>query len=141
MLTGSDLRWNYAIFRLASHLCLLPVMFDRRRHGDDGTDHMETTTNISIWRKVVYKMWYIFAMIQIILMVFRTGQSIFLPSSDETTDWNFMPVNIIFCFAYYLAYEMTRFVFAMEQRELNTKVYNEIIRIRQGKNPVQTITQ
>ena len=119
MLTRLDLKWNYLAFSLLSKLNLIPVNFNEL------TGQMENQK--SIWKKIQFKLWQLLFLSQTIFMSIRTGQSAFFAGGQS--DWDFTPIMVISCTAYIAAFS-TIYTMFDSGRDLNIKVYNEILKIR-----------
>jgi len=119
MLTRLDLKWNYSTFSFLSKINLIPVIFNEL------TGQMETQK--SIWRKIQFKLWQLLFLSQTIFVTIRTGRSAFF--AGDQSDWDFTPIMIILCSVYIGIFSMIYTMFD-SGRDLNIKVYNEILKIR-----------
>jgi hypothetical protein len=119
MLTRLDLKWNYATFSVLSNLNLIPVIFNGL------TGQMENQK--SVWKKIQFKLWQLLFLSQTIFMTIRTGRSAFFTGYQSV--WDFTPIMVIFCTGYITTFSMFYTMFD-SGRDLNMKVYNEILKIR-----------
>ena len=116
MLLKQDLEWNYQILRSAAQLNWIPVEFD------EVTGRMKSSK--SIWRKILFKIWQCLMPCQVGFMTLRTLGSL----SSSELDWDFLPIVMIACSSYLIVFVIIWNVFDSE-RDLNCKVYNEILHI------------
>ena len=134
MLTKRDLRWTWKLFSLFSKLMWIPVTFKPVMSGGHGSQ-MESG-DISIWRRIGFKIVQVLFMCQSLFVTIRTleyvsyGNSGFFgeKSDDADLDWDYVPILLCFT-ASYLSYNAVAYLIFHAGRELNTKVFNEFIRL------------
>jgi hypothetical protein len=94
----------------------------------------------SLRRKIQFKLWQCLLMIRLSFMMIRLVLSFTVETTngksdghpdpvDVHLDWDFLPVSIILCVCFMGSVVIVWLVFDTE-RELNCKVYNEILNIR-----------
>ena len=143
MLTKRDLRWTWLAFWLYSKMLLMPVTFKPVMLGGDG-GQMESG-EISWRRTIGFKMTQILYTCQALFCLFRTleymkwGEGGFFGtgSNDEEEDvdldWDFVPIMLIFTITYF-TFLIPGYLVWNVGAELNTKVFNELIRLRGKTN-------
>ena len=139
MLTKQNLRWTYKLFHLYSSLMLIPVTFKPAFLGELASQ-MESE-KASIWRRLGFKVAQIFLICQTLFISFRTldcmtGVSGFFfgenDGEDVDLDWDFVPIMLCFTVSFLTLNPIIYFIFDVG-RELNTKIYNEIFKLRGKK--------
>jgi len=125
MLTQKDLRWNYQSFSFYSKLNLLPVTF-KPNFLLGGPRQMECEGS-SIWREIGFKLIQIMFTAQTCFISFRTAQN--ASGEDKEADWDFVPIMLILSASHLNINFLTYFTFDCFS-ELNTKIYNEILKLR-----------
>ena len=133
MLTKRDLRWTNKLLFLYSQLMWTPVAFSSEMLGEEAGQMKES----SIWRRIGFKIIQILLTCHAFFMSFRTleymsGQGSSGTALDVKIDWDMVPIMIIFTAAY-VTFEFISYFIFDAGRELNTKIYNEITKLR-GKN-------
>ena len=130
MLTQKDLRWNYKSFSLYSKLNLLPFTF--KPNFLLGRPQQMECEGSSIWRESVFKLIQVLFTAQTCFISFRTAQNASGDDKEADLDWDFIPMMLHYM-ACYLAFDLIAYFVFDVGRELNSKVYNENLKLR-GKN-------
>ena len=130
MLTKKDLRWNYTAFSLYSKLNLIPVKFIPN-FLLGGPRQMDSEAS-SLWRKMAFKLIQILYTAHTIFMSFRSVQCAVSERKEETgaeLNSEFVPIMLILSFGYFTFDLFLHFTFG-SGRALNSKIYNEILKLR-----------
>ena len=125
MLTPNNLRWNYQSFSLYSKLNLIPVRFIQN-FLLGGSRPMDSQGS-SVWKRIGFKLVQVSFLSQTLFVSIRTGLG--AHGSGHEDDGAFVPIMIIMTGAYLSMCFITFFTFDSE-RALNTKIYNEILKLR-----------
>ena len=135
MLTKEDLKWTQKFLWLYSKLGIIPVTFKPAILGE-GAGEMRSGTP-SIGRRIQFKLTQILFTCLTIFISFRTldyaTDGVFTEDDDEeeNLDWDLVPM-LIFSVGYLTDNVLNHLVFE-SGREVNTKVHNEILKLR-GKH-------
>ena len=136
MLTKRDLRWTTKFFSIYSKLMIIPFTFTPVMLGGGG-GQIESGP-ISCWRKIGFKMTQILVVCQTVFISVRTleymkyGDAGFFgeePTEDLDLNWDFVPM-LLSTSLYFLALNAIASLVFDVSRELNRKVFNELIRLR-----------
>ena len=127
MLTQKDLRWNYKSFSLYSKLNLLPFTF--KPNFLLGRPQQMECEGSSIWRESVFKLIQVLFTAQACFISFRTAQNASGDDKKADLDWDFVPIMLILSAAHLNINLLAYFTFDGAP-ELNTKIYNEILKLR-----------
>ena len=98
------------------------------------------TGEVSTWKKICFKFYQMIFTCRMIFISFRTLQYMtgFGFSGEETDlNWDFVPILLIFTAAFVTGNFIAYYMFDVG-RELNIKLYNEIMKLRgefQSSNP------
>ena len=125
MLTPNNLKWSYKSFSLYSKLNLMPVRFSLDFLW--GRPSLMDAENCPRWRQLSFKLVQILFVGQTLFVSIRTGQGVHECGRDG--DWEFIPIMIILTGAYLTITFVSYFTFD-SGRALNTKIYNEILKLR-----------
>ena len=135
MLTKEDLKWTYKCLSLYSKLGIIPVTFKPAGILGEGAGEMRTG-EVSIWKRVGFKLTQTLFTSQTLFISFRTleyvTQGVFLEDGgqqDTDLDWDLVPMLLIFTDGYLTFDVTTHFIFDFG-RQLNAKIYNEILKLR-----------
>jgi len=120
----------------------IPVTFKPVMLGGDG-GQMESGS-ISIWRRIGFKMTQLLLTGNTLFVSYRTLEYVkcgdagfFGERSNEKLglDWDFVPMMFMMM-VYYVTWDAVAYFLYDAQRGLNTKVFNEFIRLRGKTNPL-----
>ena len=137
MLTKEDLRWTTKCLTLYSKLGIIPVTFKPAILGE-GAGEMRSGV-ISIWKRFAFKLTQALFTVQTLFISFRTleyatsgGGSVDNNDGQEekkNLDWDLVPMMLMFTDSYLTIDATTHFIFD-QTRQLNAKVYNELLKFR-----------
>ena len=142
MLTKRDLRWTQKFFSFYSKLMWIPVTFKPVMMMSGGGGGQMETGRISIWRRIGFKLTQLLVTCQTLFISLRTleyviggdagsfGEGSADEDGDELElDWDIVPIILCFTIGYHTGNVLAYSIFDA-QRELNTKVFNEFIKLR-----------
>ena len=129
MLTKEDLKWTQKFLCLYSKLGIIPVTFKPTILGE-GAEEMRIG-KISIVRRIQFKLSQILFTCQTLFISFRTLDYA-TGGEKKELDWDLVPMMLIFS-ATYLIFDVLNHMIFDSNRELNTKVHNEILKLRGKK--------
>ena len=128
MLTKRDLRWAYKLLTFYSGLLIIPVKFKPFILGE-GEGQMRSEKS-SIWRRIGFKIVQILTTCHFLFMSFRTLD--YINETDVDGNLDFVPIMLILTVGY-VTVEVIAYLIFVSGLELNSKVYNESLKIRGKK--------
>jgi len=139
MLTKKDLKWTNLFLSIYSKLGIIPATFKPDVLGK-GAGQMQSG-KISIRKRITFKLAQMLLTGHSVFILFRTleyatggglvggkyGEK--EEEEDEVLDWDLVPMMLIFTNSF-LTMDVTTHLIFNYARQLNVKVYNEILKLR-----------
>ena len=139
MLTKKDLKWVTKSFLIYSKLMRIPVTFGDAILGE-GAGKMRSEKS-SIWRRIGFKIIQTLITFHTFFSLFRTLEYMSGSSGLDmkgNLDWDLVPCAVIFSGGYVIC-DVIGYLTFDSGRELNTKVYNESLKLRGKTNQVHSV--
>ena len=142
MLTKEDLKWTTKCLSLYSKLGIIPVTFKPATLGE-GAGEMRSG-KISTFKIIRFKLIQILFTCHALFMSFRTldyatggifGNKDGEEEEAKVLDWDLVPMMLLFTDGY-ITIDVTTHFMLDSARQLNVKVYNEILKFR-GKYKIK----